>query len=156
MKKTIGLIFTFIFFSFSANSENLVPLEQILAEDNPKNLPYVLLRCSGLHLSLSYLPRDNLFSSEEERFLSHSTMSVTLFDTVAESHAYNTNITLKESRKFIAQNLFEIVDLYLNQMDASLKNSLEKTSLKNDNDACFEIVMTMGIDSSKYFKYLQN
>ena len=83
--KSILILLSFCLFSFSVKSQSLVPLEKIVAEDDPKNLSYVLLRCASLELAMSFFPRDNVFSSEEDRFLANSTMSAELFNTVTES-----------------------------------------------------------------------
>lgn len=97
--KLITIITLIFFSSFGAKAEKLTSLEQIMKEDDPKHLSYVMMRCASLQLVLSFLPSDNIFSSEVERFLTHSTMSVEIFNTISSSHAANTGISLKEAKK---------------------------------------------------------
>ena len=107
----ILILLSFCLFSFSVKSQSLVPLEKIVAEDDPKNLSYVLLRCASLELAMSFFPRDNVFSSEEDRFLANSTMSAELFNTVTEAHASNTGVSLKETKKFESETKLEKMKL---------------------------------------------
>ena len=104
-----------------------------------------------ISLVLSFLPSDNIFSSEVERFLTHSTMSVEIFNTISSSHAANTGISLKEAKKLIGEHLFKTSNLYLEEMDTDLRNPLENTPLNKDWDVCIEMIMALGLSNSKYF-----
>ncbi len=148
--KKIVLIFL-ILFSTSLKSETLVPLEDILEEDNPKNLSYVLLRCASLHLALSYLPRDSVLEKPEDVFLGNSTISVELFNTVTEAHASNTGMDIRDAKKFVGKHLFDTAYIYLEEMKTIGMDGFSDTIYKNDRNACFELIMRLGISTNKYF-----
>ena len=149
--KSILILLSFCLFSLSVKSQSLVPLEKIVAEDDPKNLSYVLLRCASLELAMSFFPRDNVFSSEEDRFLANSTMSAELFNTVTEAHASNTGISLKEAKKFVGKHLFDNANLYLAEMSTTERSPFENTALEKDGDICVEMILLMGLSNSNYF-----
>ena len=53
--KLITIITLIFFSSFGVKAEKLTSLEQIMKEDDPKHLSYVMMRCASLQLVLSFL-----------------------------------------------------------------------------------------------------
>ena len=122
----------FLFFSTKVYSEPFIPLSEILKEDNPSDIHYVVSRCAGIYMAVYKFIEQDVWKNDATILMVESA------NMYADINKTDIKTADKENNKLI----FQIANQYVDNMEKNKSingDIVAKSFMAEDLLACKEI-----------------